>query len=297
MLDRVQEFFERALAGGSAVPSPCADLLDLAAAEPPKDALDLFGQDLETARLLGLRTAELHQALASDRDDPAFAPEPFTSLYRRSLYQSMRNRARTAFRLLAERVPWLPEEARLSPAAIAALEERALSVLGRVLELPIDGQRIRCHGDYHLGQLLHTGSDFVILDFEGEPGQSMAERRLKRSPLRDVAGMLRSFDYAAHAPLSSPEGRRVVREEDVAALGPWACFWRDWTSSAFVRAYLARMAGSPLIPHERARLDALLRALLLEKNLYELGYELNNRPAWTPLALRGVRALAPERHA
>jgi maltose alpha-D-glucosyltransferase/alpha-amylase len=142
--------------------------------------------------------------------------------------------------------------------------------------------------------VLHTGSDFVIIDFEGEPGRSMAERRLKRSPLRDVAGMLRSFDYAAHAPLVQTDGRGLVREEDVEALGHWACFWRGWTSSAFLRAYLARMEGERLLPNERANLDALLRALLLEKNLYELGYELHHRPAWTPLALRGVRDLAPE---
>ncbi len=288
MLDRVRQFFEHALADGRPAPTSAGDLLSAAAAEPPPLALAWLGQDLETARLLGIRTAELHRALASSADDPAFAPEPFTSLYRRSLDQSLRNRARAAFALLEERASVLPESARLSPQARTALEEAALAMLGRLLEVPIRGQRIRCHGDYHLGQVLHTGSDLVIIDFEGEPGQSMAERRLKRSPLRDVAGMLRSFDYVAHAPLVQTDGPPLVRAEDVVRLGDWAHFWRDWTSSAFLRAYLSRIEDSRLLPEDRTQLEVLLRALLLEKNLYELTYELNNRPTWTPLALRGV---------
>jgi maltose alpha-D-glucosyltransferase/alpha-amylase len=292
-LDQVQQFFERALARKEPPPAT-ARLLDLVSAEPPPLVPELLGDSLETARLLGTRTAELHRALASDGESPDFAPEPLGSLYRRSLYQSMRNHARGAFRLFAERRPALPDEARLEPAALAALEERALGVYAALLERSFDAKRIRCHGDYHLGQVLHTGSDFAIIDFEGEPGRSMTERRLKRSPLRDVAGMLRSYDYAAHALLFAVEGRSVVRPEDVPALQPWARLWRDWTRSAFLRAYLQRIDGAGLVPHERVQLETLLRALLLEKNVYELAYELDNRPGWVPLPLRGIRELLEE---
>jgi maltose alpha-D-glucosyltransferase/alpha-amylase len=261
------------------------------AADPSPVALELLGGQIESARLLGVRTAELHLALASDREDPVFAPEPFTPLYRRSLYQSMRNEARRAFQLLDERRPALPPEARLSAQTLADLEERALAVYAYLRDHPIEGWRIRCHGDYHLGQVLQTGSDVVIIDFEGEPGRSMTERRIKRSPLRDACGMLRSFDYAAHAPFHAIDRGGGVREEDVRLLRPWARFWRDWTSSSFLRAYLQRLEGAELVPRDRGQLGVLLRALLLEKNVYELAYELNHRPEWTPLALRGVREL------
>jgi maltose alpha-D-glucosyltransferase/alpha-amylase len=291
VLDQVEQYFERALAAQTAAPAAGPGLLDLVAADPSPVALELLGGQLESARLLGVRTAELHLALASDREDPAFAPEPFTSLYRRSLYQSMRNEARRAFQLLDERRPALPPEAQLSPQELAVLEERALEVYAALRDRPIEGKRIRCHGDYHLGQVLQTGSDFVIIDFEVEPGRSMTERRIKRSPLRDVCGMLRSFDYAAHAPLHAIDRGSAVRAEDVSPLRPWARFWRDWTSSSFLRTYLQRLEGAELLPRDRGQLEALLRALLLEKNVYELVYELNHRPDWTPLPLRGVREL------
>jgi maltose alpha-D-glucosyltransferase/alpha-amylase len=241
------------------------------------------------ARTLGLRTAELHLALASDRQDPAFAPEPFSSLYRRSLYQSLRTEVRRALQLLEERRAQLPPEAQLPSAEIGALEERALEAYADLRDRPIESQRIRCHGDFHLGQVLYTGSDFVIIDFEGEPGRSMTERRIKRSPLRDVCGMLRSFDYVAHASFHALERGGVVREEDAPILRPWARFWRDWTRSSFLRTYLHRIEGAGLVPGDRRQLETLLRALLLEKNVYELAYDLNHRPDWTPLPLRGLR--------
>ena len=291
VLDQVDQFFERALESQAPAPEVGGPLLDFVAADPSPVALELLGAQLEMARTLGARTAELHLALASDREDPAFAPEPFTSLYRRSLYQSLRNEARRAFQLLEERRPTLPPEARLSAPEIAALEERALETYAALRDRRIEGQRIRCHGDYHLGQVLYAGSDFVIIDFEGEPGRSTTERRIKRSPLRDVCGMLRSFDYAAQAPFHAIERGGVVREEDVATLRPWARFWRAWISSSFLRTYLHRIEGAELVPRDRGQLEVLLSALLLEKNVYELAYELNHRADWAPLPLRRLREL------
>jgi maltose alpha-D-glucosyltransferase/alpha-amylase len=267
---------------------PKAALVELIDMDPPPLVAETMGAYLETARLLGRRTAELHLALGIERGDPAFAPEAFTSLYQRSLYQSMRNLTTRVFRLLRDQLPRLSERAAVEARSVAGLEERILDTFKALLTRRIQATRIRCHGDYHLGQVLHTGRDFVIVDFEGEPARSLAERRLKASPLRDVAGMLRSFAYAAHTGLLNTTNGGVVRPEDAPVLEPWAEFWRLWTSSAFLRSYLHRAADASFVPRERAELEALLSVLLLEKAVYELGYELNNRPDWLGIPIRGI---------
>jgi maltose alpha-D-glucosyltransferase/alpha-amylase len=291
-LDHVQQFFERALVrrlAPEAVPVPRQPLLDLIAADPPPLVLETISGYLESARLLGQRTAEMHLALGSRPDDPVFAPEPFGALYQRSLYQSLRNRTRQALQLLAERHDAVPAGARADAQRLLGAEERLLACFDPVRRRGLRALRIRCHGDYHLGQVLWTGSDFVFIDFEGEPAASLGDRRVKRSPLRDVAGMLRSFDYAAHAPLFSRQG--AVREADVSVLQLWACLWGAWVGSAFLRAYLNRMGDSPLLPRDPGDLRLLLRALRLEKNVYELAYELNNRPEWVAIPVRGILQL------
>ncbi len=147
--------------------------------------------------------------------------------------------------------------------------------------------RIRCHGDYHLGQVLDTGKDFVIIDFEGEPARPIWERRLKRSPLRDVAGMLRSFHYAAVTAL----GHSRIREADAQLLAPWAETWHAWVASTYVGAWLAAAEGQPFVPPSREHLQLILDFYLLDKCIWELEYELNNRPAWVGIPLHGLRAL------
>jgi maltose alpha-D-glucosyltransferase / alpha-amylase len=294
-LDQVRGYFDRALEkhqdGGVAVSDH--SLLDLTAEEPPALVGETLGAYVEFARLLGRRTAELHLALASVDDDPAFAPEPFTGFYQRALYQSMRNLSSRVFLLLNERIGTLPADVQENARTLAGIKDRALAVFHAVLGRTIAATRIRCHGDYHLGQVLHTGKDFVIVDFEGEPARTLNERRLKRSPLADVAGMVRSFDYAVHTVLYGVGGGEVIRPQDVPTLAPWARFWQQWSSSAFVRAYLQRVGDAPLVPHGREDLARLLNALLLEKNMYELGYELNNRPQWVRIPLAGIlRTLA-----
>jgi maltose alpha-D-glucosyltransferase/alpha-amylase len=132
--------------------------------------------------------------------------------------------------------------------------------------------------------VLYTGSDFVIIDFEGEPNRSIGDRRFKRSPLRDVAGMLRSFDYAAAVSLRSG----VARADDIMTLEPWAYAWRRWISAAFLNAYLARSAGAAFIPGEGGDLEVLLDFYLIEKCVYELGYELASRPDWAEIPLIGL---------
>jgi len=290
-IDQVRRYFDRALAKhqeGAAVTVSDHSVLDLIAEEPPPLVGEMLGAYVEFARLLGRRTAELHAALASRPDDPAFAPEPFTSFYQRALYQSMRNLTERTFRLLHERMRSLPADIQPEARALEGAKDRVLTSFQNVLGRTVPTVRIRVHGDYHLGQVLYTGKDFVIIDFEGEPARPLTERRAKRSALVDVAGMIRSFDYAAHTVLYRAAGESVIRPEDVPVLAPWARFWEQWASSAFVRAYLQHAGDAPFVPRVRDELARLLNALLLEKNVYELGYELNNRPEWVRIPLAGV---------
>jgi maltose alpha-D-glucosyltransferase/alpha-amylase len=256
----------------------------------------LIGSVLQSAQLLGCRTAELHLALASRQDDPDFAPEPFSTLYQRSLYQSVRSLVGQNLQLLRKGLPRLDSPVREQAERILEREGEIFSRLQALLSNKIEALRIRIHGDYHLGQVLFTGKDFAIIDFEGEPTRSLSARRLKRSPLVDVAGMLRSFDYAASAVLLGRADSVPIRPEDRGALLPWAAYWTRWVSAAFLRSYLENAAKAPLLPPDRGKLSTLLNTYLLEKSLYEVGYELQNRPEWIRVALDGVeRILEPAR--
>ncbi|HET6407123.1 MAG TPA: maltose alpha-D-glucosyltransferase [Chthoniobacteraceae bacterium] len=246
----------------------------------------------ERARLLAMRTGEMHLGLASDSTDPIFAPEPITGQYRRSLYQSMRAMTRRMTLLARKKIGEVPDHYRDEIAGMIDSEAAILEQQGELLNVRIEAVRTRVHGDYHLGQVLYTGKDFIVLDFEGEPARALGERRMKRSPLRDVAGMMRSFHYAAYAALWQ---RKTFRTEDVAMLEPWAEAWAECISRMFLDAYKATVAGAPFMPADEKAANVLLRALLLEKATYEVVYELNNRPSWVVLPLRGIRALLRDR--
>jgi maltose alpha-D-glucosyltransferase/alpha-amylase len=255
----------------------------------PVLARELIGSYLESARLLGQRTAELHKALASSADDPEFAPEPFSTLYQRSIYQSMQSQIAQVFQLLRPQLKQLPESAREDAQKVLDMETEVRRRYRSILQRRINTLRIRVHGDYHLGQVLYTGRDFIIIDFEGEPARPLSERRIKRSPLRDVAGMLRSFHYVSFAALFGQVPG--VRSEDFSLLEPWAQFWYTWVSVAFLKAYLTAAKEEPFLPRDPTELQVLLDAYLLEKAVYELGYELNNRPEWVKVPLQGVMQL------
>ena len=152
----------------------------------------------------------------------------------------------------------------------------------------IGGRRIRVHGDYHLGQVLFTGRDFVIIDFEGEPARPIGERRIKRSPLRDIAGMIRSFHYAAHSALLRQAPLAPRPEDDLPLLQHWAQYWYVWVSVTFLTAYLDIVTQVGLVPEHPEQLKVLLDAYILEKAVYEIGYELNNRPDWVKVPLQGI---------
>jgi maltose alpha-D-glucosyltransferase/alpha-amylase len=286
-LDRIEQFYEYALEHTSqleSLASPPSHLLDLVDTDIPPFAQEAIGTYLASARLLGERTGELHVALASKPNDAAFAPEPFTPLYRRSLYQRTRSQADNSLDLLKHRLRSLPETTRNDANRVLGLEDEMFKRMRLILDTKITAMRIRCHGDYHLGQVLCTGNDFVIIDFEGEPARPIGERRSKRSALTDVAGMLRSFNYAAVFSLRSGG----PRPEDIPTLEPWARFWNLWTSVTYLQAYLrvASMAG--FLPHSKDELKILLDLYLLDKAVYELTYELNNRPEWVDVPIAGI---------
>jgi maltose alpha-D-glucosyltransferase / alpha-amylase len=288
-LDALGDYYEQVLARATrdAAPTPPSPLAALPPEAPSPDARDLVGTFLLNAELLGERVAELHLALASGASDPAFSPEPFTGMYQRSLYQGIRSLAARMLRRLRTRFPDAPGASELLDGERALFERLdALLRAGR-----IEGKRIRVHGDFHLGQVLWTGSDFVIIDFEGEPARSLGERRIKRSPLTDVAGMLRSFDYAAEQALRSPSISMLVADDPRAVLGDWGRAWRRWTSAAFLGRYLDVAAQGRLLPEDPEQARRVLEALVLEKAVYELGYEIDNRPDWIGTPIRGILEL------
>jgi maltose alpha-D-glucosyltransferase/alpha-amylase len=294
-LDALDRYFEVALAQPATVQPivPQKPLLALMEEEIPPLAGELIGPYLTSTRLLGQRTAELHIALASDASDPHFAPEPFSTLYQRSIYQSMRSLAAQSFQLLRRRLKNLPEAVLAEARKILSLESEVSKRFQAVLHHKIVTMRTRYHGDFHLGQVLYTGKDFVIIDFEGEPARPLSERRMKRSPLRDVAGMLRSFHYAAYAGLFEQGNTGVLNSHPggLVSLEPWARYWCAWVSAVFTKAYLAAAQQEPFVPRNRTDLQILLDAFYLEKAVYELSYELNNRPDWVRIPLQGILQL------
>jgi maltose alpha-D-glucosyltransferase/alpha-amylase len=289
-LDSLDHFFENILTHPQRLEQaalPAESVVELAEKEIPNSAQEVIGSYLPAVHLLGRRTGELHIALASDAKNPDFAPEPFTALYRRSLYQGMRTLADQSLALLRKRLKAMPEELRRDSEKVLELESAILGRFRQLNETKFSAMRIRCHGDYHLGQVLFTGKDFVILDFEGEPARSVSERRIKRSPLRDVAGMLRSFNYATIAKFKT-DG---VRPENLVQLKAWARYWNCWVSVNFLKGYLDAARQTAFLPKSRAEFALLMEIYLLEKAIYELGYELNNRPDWAEVPIEGILGL------
>ena len=277
-LDAIGRYYERVL-------GQKADLQNETA--PPGVLLEelIGGIYPDKAKQLGQRTGELHLALASSMEDRAFSPEPFNAMAQRSVYQNMRASLRRAFTFLEKKLSDLPSAFRNEAKEVLAAEQEILGREKRLLDRRTNAAKIRIHGDYHLGQLLYTGKDFVILDFEGEPARALSERKLKRSALRDVAGMMRSFQYAAYSALWQP----AMRKEDVPFLERWADLWYRQVSSVFLQSYLKTTRDAVFIPENSDDLQIMLEAYLLDKAVYEIGYELNNRPDWVVIPVRGIK--------
>ncbi|MDP9064430.1 MAG: phosphotransferase, partial [Pseudomonadota bacterium] len=238
-------------------------------------------------RTLATRTAELHQALAGQTGNPNFDPLPLTRADIEAYRHRARGEARAALGALKAVIEQIPVAERDKATEVLAMQEPLLAQIDAATAQDVQGKKIRIHGDYHLGQVLVTRNDFVIVDFEGEPGQNIDERRAKQSPLRDVAGMLRSFSYVEHSALRSVAHNEV----EMAKLAPLARAWRTEVREAFLAAYEAASRDSSLFTHFQPG-RGLLGLFELEKALYELRYEINNRPAWVGLPLQGILELA-----
>ncbi len=254
----------------------------------PSEIYEHAGLSLEAAALLGRRTAEMHLALATPTQDPAFSAVQTTASDLAGEGDRLSQQAEAALAAVERVSASLPTDAQ--PGANLLLT--GVGPLQRFIAVPEDskgrGQRIRIHGDYHLGQTLRSRNDFVIVDFEGEPAKPLEERRAKQSPLRDVAGMLRSFSYAARSALARYTQRHP---ENPAALLPWTTLWENAVSTRFLQEYITAIRQMPdLLPVDSLS-QQLLNRYLIEKALYELLYELNNRPDWVSIPLSGLLTL------
>lgn len=258
----------------------------------PDRMKELLEQTVERTRLLAERTGEMHNALASGTEFKDFKPEEFSLHYQRSLYSSMQSLIRETFQNLSKNIKKLPDHLKEEAEEVAAMKDEIQSELKKIYRQKIDVIKIRIHGDYHLGQVLFTGKDFVILDFEGQLSRSYSERRLKRSPLRDVASMMRSFHYVAYRALFN---NTQIRKEDFEKLMPFTEQWHHYISRLFMHSYLDTVQNSLFIPRNKEDRDVMMRTYLIEKALYELNDELKSRPEWSIVPIRGIKAVMGKR--
>jgi maltose alpha-D-glucosyltransferase/alpha-amylase len=285
-LEELRRFFERVLTRHRDTPlSPMPRrLLEAARGEMPPALYEAVGPYVEVAALLGRRTAEMHLALASEPTLPEFRPEPYSILDSRSKYQSLRNRAGRTLRFLRESMEWLPPPAASMARELIAHPERVLKAFAPLLGQKLTAARIRTHGDYHLNQVLSTGKDFVIIDFEGPGRETLDQRRRKHSAFRDVASMIRSFHYAALSAMFDPA---TVRDLDRDAAAPWAEGWYRSITAAFLRTYLDVAADAPFVP-KGDQLSLTLDVHVIGRALHELHDELAARSDAVAIPLAGL---------
>jgi maltose alpha-D-glucosyltransferase/alpha-amylase len=286
-LDALLAFYERVLTGPGRIaelPAPPSDLWEQTSAELPRPVEELIGPYVETARLVGRRTAEFHRAMASINDDANFVPEAFTPLDQRSRYQSVRTQIRQSFELLRRRLPELSETLQAMAKTILDMEPELLARSRRIIDGKFNMCKIRCHGNYHLGQLLYTGKDIVIIDFDGEVTRPLTERRRKRLSLGDLACMMRSFHYASQIALA----RGDIRAEDVPTLQPWARFWYGWTCCVFLTSYRQGVGALSFLPSEPDQWRILLEYSLLRRVLREIRTELGGAAEHLAVPFQGL---------
>jgi maltose alpha-D-glucosyltransferase / alpha-amylase len=281
-LDHLGLFFEHAMASGASSPT------EEAQASLSRGVMASY---IQAVRLLGLRTAEMHLALASKREDPVFAPEPYTDFYRHGMYHGLLARLGRTMEQLKTALPRLPESVRADAQSALDCQEAVRGRYRFLRDQRLTAARIRVHGDYHLGQVLYTGKDFVVLDFEGDPGRPLSERRLKRSPLHDVAGMLDSFYHAAHAVLFGEAPGVIAKPESLDALEAWAKSWSRIVSADFLSAYLAAPGIGELLPQNPEHIRELDRIFLIDLALRKLAFELTHAPERVRIPAHAINEL------
>jgi len=287
MLDELSRVYERAATLEPPVSLPPHPLeVGEETLSPSLD--DLFGISDDAAATLGRRTAELHLALARPTENPAFAPEPMTTADLAGLATEIRQEAAQVFAGLKKAIPGLPDDLVELASRVLSYRRRVATRLDRLLGIEPGPMRIRVHGDYNLLRVLRVGLDFLVIGFRGDPTRPPADRRAKQTPLRDVAGMLRSFAYASQAALHAHVARRPA---DLGRLQRWAEVWERSVCGVFLQAYRQTAAGAPFLPTPGEGLRHLTDALLLQRMLHELRHELDHRPAWLRVPLLGLLAL------
>ncbi|MFZ6009776.1 MAG: alpha-amylase, partial [Bacteroidota bacterium] len=294
ILDKLDIFNERILSHSAILPPPSAEPIGSLLSPVPYESIPadikefIDGTTAELIHLLGSRTGEMHQALASRTDIADFKPEDYSLHYQRSLFAGFQSLVRGSFQNLNRSIKNLPAEIVEEATYVLSMKEDILAAFRKIYEHKITVSRIRIHGDFQLSRVLFTGKDVVITDFEGEPMRSFSERRLKRSALRDTASMVRSFHYAAFASLFLDN---QIRNEDFDKLIPFLDQWAHYISSIFMDSYLEAVKNTTLIPKNKSDAQILINAFLLEKMLHELNYEISHRPNWAIIPLRGIKAI------
>jgi len=292
ILDHLGLYFERALAIPSEDPrlrelETSGDVLSTASMPLPALMADLLGTYAEKIRQLGQRIAEMHAALSSRPDIPAFSPEPFTDFYRFGLYHGILGRVNRVLDTLRNNCSLLTEGAKQDCMNLMGRDEDVRALLHELRDQRIGGERIRIHGDMHLAQLQFTGNDVIVVNFDGDPSRPMSERRLTRSALRDVACMIRSLHYASYAVLFG-QVPGIVAGGDQQQLEKWADVWRNWISALFVKSYFETAGDRSFVPPTLKERRILLRGYLVEKCLREITHELAYRPNWLRIPVRGL---------
>jgi len=294
-LQSAQDFLERTRDVPAERFRPFAGMEVLAAAaayaQKSGSDVDFFEDGLTIFENLGKRTAEFHVALASSTRQPAFKPEALNETYLLRLTDVFARHAHQAMEHLNAHLRDLPADLQKRVNLVLAAGSRLTGLFHELAAMKSRASRIRCHGDYHLGQVLRRKTDWILIDFEGEPLRPLSERQEKHSPLKDVAGMLRSFAYAAMHVLYSRQAT-LPKEQDLLATRLHA--WEEWVQAAFLHGYFGRAAGASFLPVREKHLELLLSSFILNKAFYEIEYELNNRPDWLRIPLEGILAFLPE---
>ena len=288
-LNFLGRFYERVLATSVEAPATSSirnSLLDLVDKDVPESISEIVGSYLETARVLGQRTAKLHLVLSTDSENSDFAPEPITKHYQRSIYQSMRNLTHAVLDSLEQHMGQLQALEREEARQVLTLEEKIYSRFKPLMTQTIHAARIRIHGDYHLGHLRYTGKDFVVASFGRDRS---GQRRFKKTALRDPASMIRSFHAAAYAALFDSTKRGLIRAEDLPRLESWAPTWVVWVSCCFLKGYFETSGSACFLPPSKEEVRILMNACLLERFIEELGDALSNRNFdWIGITLKGI---------
>lgn len=284
-LNAVSLFFETILAQPDNIQLPCppSQLLGQIDESSLELAQNLLGSFSQSAFQLGECTAQMHLALASTTESNLFMPEPFTPFDQRGLSQSAQTGLHKVIQAFKGKINQIADADKPIIQAVLDNEANLYNHIKTIQTTPIGGQKIRCHGDCHLGQILFTGKDFIILDFEGEPKRALTERKLKKTPLKDVASLLRSFHYAV-----STVVRKKFSHDPLHPILQISQFWYQWVCWIFLKGYLETTSTAAFLPSNTDQLLSLLRLCLLDRITYEILYEMNNRPEWISIPCVGL---------